>query len=443
MDQRRRAHGARSCDHRQSRLCPLVLLSLATSTSAGPASRDAWPGASSACNRGQAALESAISGELSAFRAANTDCLNFCNPTSGTSCDADCSQGLDALQTACHSDSAHVYRTVWDVGFRSGVRQDVSAYVCLAGSCNSADVMLYAAWQEVQRCSPLDNLTFVDTCAVSAVIDDVISDSEAAARVTGAVLVAFAVVAIVVVAVLAWRRWHAQAKAAALGGGEEAEMTPILPAGPGHLGLSSTAGGSLPGCQNTPGAASAFVVAGNGSAHRQAPTHTESVGISGPVQGVAIADMVAASGAPVLAARGHASSVNRGSFSGGTSESSFLSVTQGVVGDSGEAQPLPRGAGSTREDVFKSRYGASSARPPGAAPHAPEGGGSPVNPALAPLLPAESPPHYADRFGVHPGVTTTAAPTPVVGGRASFGAASTGDPRARQVSGQRPGSRRY
>lgn len=462
-----------------------VLLSLATCAMAGFAEPGVWPGASTSCDRGQSALETTISAELSAFRAANAECLSFCSPAQGTSCDADCSQGLDALQSACHSDSAHVYRVEEVVSFSGGVGQDVSAYACLAEACNSADVMLYAAWIEHQRCAPLSNLSFVKTCAVSAVMDDVISDSEAAARVTGAVLVALAVVAIVVVAGLAWRRWQVQKKTNGLReAAEEAEMTPILPTlghGPslsnggvpvvGALVTQAAAGtgsanGTCTGSQRDSGALgtgagrSSFGSQSQASlpgwpAHALADLslHAQSLPLAAPTA----ADLSATGSTAILsAASRHPDSAGVASAATRTSRVSFsgIAATQSPLQrdvSASEASSL-RGAGSTRDDVFKSRYGASSARPPGTAPSAAAaqadgGGGSPANPVLAPLLQTEpllvslSPDLRVSLLSMNGGDLSPAGHQAV--SRAITGTAAVGEPRPRPVLGPRPGSRRY
>lgn len=288
------------------RLVFAILLGMSSSVSVP----SPWPGESLACSRGEAGLDSAIGGQLSAFREANKRCLAFCNPLLGTPCNSDCSQGLDAFQAACHSEAAHVYRLTFLVVFSDGVQQSVMGYVCLAGACGGSDVSHYATSLEDSRCAPLVNMSHVSSCCVTAQLDDIMSDSEAAVVTAGAVIAALAVVAILVVALFAWR-WHMRKLKAA------------------HLDALSPEG-------RTEGATSETLT-------RHNTTTRVSLDLSS----------------------------NRLRPAG--------SMTEGV----GAAQQ-PKG--STRDDVFKARYGATSNRPASSSAHGISPAAAGLTSATAPLL---------------------------------------------------------
>ena len=292
--------------------------------------RAAWPGATAQCTRGQDALNGAISGEISAFQAANAGCLTFCNPAAGTDCHADCSQGLDALQASCHSEAAHVYKLTATVSFNDGLGQEVVAYACLAAACGSSDALSYSAWREEQRCIPIANLTAVQSCTVGIVQDDVISDAEASAMVAGSVILALSVFAIVVVAALAWWcLWKRRLRESKFTASAALAETDSIPTGTsGSLqSCNGTAGGGLgprgPGAEMTP-ILSGVCASGLLPAAHQAPTQP---------------------GTPV-----EFSSVGLASQAG--HRESFATALASTL-----MTPQRKG---TREDVFKSRYGAAS-----------------------------------------------------------------------------------
>ena len=295
-----------------ARVLPLFIASLVVCSSS-----QEIPGASLACNRGQDDLNSAINAELSSFQAANANCLMFCNPLSGTHCDADCSEGLDALQASCHSESAHVYSVTLNIDFVDGLGQEVIGYTCLAEACSPSDVMTYKAWRESQHCSPIANLSFLKFCVVTVALDDIVSDSEVAVTVAGAVIVALTVVAVVIVGSLSLWRFRSKS---ILGIDDSTESAPILyPAS----------------CR-----ASSVVSASSGTGETQTAGETSA------------------------SRRNPDVSADPGSTTSNGAEAVPMSSRKTSGISSAVTAPPPKG--STRGDVYKSRYGAASVRPLGA-----------------------------------------------------------------------------
>jgi hypothetical protein len=182
--------------------------------------QDIVPGMTAACIAGISRMSPVIAPAVVQYTQSNAECLESCNPTSLTSCGAECSGELGELQDTCHTASGTIYQEERFVEFYNGNDQLTLSYLCFPTSCSAMDILLWSNFTTNSTCAQV-NTTAVELCKVFVQPDDSSPSNETGPIIAGVVVGVVGLGLILYVAYLGVRwRWEHR--------GGLAELLPML-----------------------------------------------------------------------------------------------------------------------------------------------------------------------------------------------------------------------